>query len=171
MPRTGYGINIPLTPQTYNVPDYEYREYPKAMNITVDKDYVEAWKARNSYFDPNTNKTTYTAASPRIGSKREVLTTQEMIEAGIGKIIGQPLTVNNANEEQLALKMLGLNVEGPAAKKATVQLIPEDDELEKLRRENQALKARQEHKAEEAPARSRTRRNRNKTKLVSDVPA
>lgn len=173
MPKTGYGINVPITKQTdpRNFPDYEFREYPKAINIPVDKAYIEEWRFRNSYIDDRTGKTCYMGCSPRLGTMRELIATQEDVEAGYAKVVGEPVIVQNAMQEHDCLVLHGLKEAAKPAKAVAVPLADRDEELEQLRAENKRLKTKSDEQAEAEPPRRqyKRRRNRKNVQVVKDL--
>lgn len=146
MPSTGYGINVPITPQTdpRKQPDYKFVEFPKMMLQAVDKAYVEAWRERN--VNPEslaTGRVTYNGVAPRLGSQQPVIATEDDVINGWAKAVGEPVIVQSPHEEREFRKSRG--AQEVASKPATVEVQagPGDDEdgAAALRAENAKLKA------------------------------
>lgn len=71
MPAAAHDIrlSIPLTDQTNpaKFPEYEFREYPKGMNMLANKEYLDDWLARNKTVDDQTGKASWPGGRPIVG--------------------------------------------------------------------------------------------------------
>jgi hypothetical protein len=126
---TGYGINIPLTPQTdpRKYPEYKFREFPKMLLQKCDDRYVEVWRQRNSYLDERTGKFSYIGVSPRVGSMVPLLATAEDVELGFATAVNDPVIVNNPEAEAHAKKLHGMTEVVAKPQVAQVQMGPPDE--------------------------------------------
>ncbi len=178
MAKTGYGINVPISKQTdpRNFPDYVFVEYPKMMLQVVDKDYIDAWRSRNSYIDDRTGKTCYMSAAPKLGSKQPYVAEEADVDAGYAKTVGEPVTVNTPHEEKEFLRGRGLIEAASKPQVVEVQAGSQDDaddEIAQLRAENARLKAAASKPSSEPaqpPVKIDRRRKENRTpKVVSEL--
>lgn len=154
----GYGINLPITPQTdpRNFPEYEYREYPKMILIPARKEDIQAWRDINSYVDTASGRVSYMGAAPRLNSLVPLRANQEDVDAGFASAIGKELIARNLEEERILLHSHGLTEAMPMAKKVSVQLPeapaenfdPEGRTIAEVEAENAALEAALKRNAE-----------------------
>ena len=143
MAKTGYGINLPITPQTdpRNYPDYKYEAYPRMMHEVCTKEYVEFWRQKNGFIDDRSGKVSYLCVSPKLGSQQPLRADETDVELGYAKVIGQPVIVHNAHEEREVLERRGIIDKQAKAKPVDVEIGGDAKELAELRAENARLRA------------------------------
>lgn len=185
---------IPLTPQTdeRNFPRWQDKAppgqsghgYPKMLTRKFTKDEREAWRDKHRRIDVTTRQEYFEERIPKVGDPVPVLATEDLVDAGIAILVGEPVVVANADEEKRALGILGdqgVEVETPATS-FTVPISngrPSDSALEKLRQENAdleaALKRNEELKRElsggdePAPKQAGRGRRRGKHKIIAGL--
>lgn len=112
---------IPRTPQRdpANFP-YEFREYPKAMNMRCTREYLDAWMERHKQFGDDM-RPYWSGGRPQV-DKSVVPILDEM---------GEPLFVQDEDEER----------EFRAAHPEALDIVGVQDEMNQLRADNDRLRA------------------------------
>lgn len=182
---TGYGYNLPITPQTdqRNYPPYEFREYPKMITVPARKEDIDAWRKRNQFLDTATREVSYNGAAPKLAAMVPLRATQNDVDAGFAISVGDEMVAQNKEEEKLILQSHGLLDAFPGPKVANVKLpsagdvAAENEELEGLLKRNAQLRKQAASASEDEPKVPVLRRRRRKrapqaTKevLLSDLP-
>ena len=176
---------IPLTPQTNEAnfprhstqapPGQSGHPYPKMLTRQFTKDDRDAWLERNVRVDMNTNKRYYDDRVPKIGDPVPIVATQDLVDAGLAQLVGDPVVVDDAGDEKLVYEKLGIE---PVSAKPAVISVPIAAPLtpygEELRAENERLKKLlEEHEAAPRAVRRGGRpkgsKNRPKPALQDEV--
>lgn len=125
---------IPLTPQTdeRNFPRWEGDQappghsghrYPKMLTKPCTKEERTAWVDKNRRVDRVTRDEYWEEAAPRVGSQIPILSTQDMVDEGLAQLAGQPLIVNDKEEEIRVRAYLGVSdPDLPVAKAVNVRI-------------------------------------------------
>ncbi len=136
--------NIPLTPQTNeaNFPRWQENAppgesgsyYPKMLTRPCTSEDRDEWTRRNKRRDQNTGEY-YDEVAPHVGSPIPVIATAELVNAGLVKLVGQPVIVRDKDHEAEIVAKMGL---APAPLKAALPIarVP----LRDLETENQELR-------------------------------
>jgi hypothetical protein len=121
---------IPLTPQTdeRNFPRWQENAppgqsghaYPKMLTRPCTREDREQWLATNKRIDANTRQEYYDNVAPRVGSPIPIIVTQEMVDDGLAQLAGEPVVVNDKEEEARVRAFLGLDA--PPPKPGIVQI-------------------------------------------------
>jgi len=141
---------IPLTPQT-NVANFPRHNplappgqsghgYPKMLTRLFTKDDRDIWLERNVRIDMNTNKRYYDDRVPKIGHPVPMIATQDLVDAGLAQLVGDPVVVNDAEDEQSVYETLGIEpvqakpavISVPIAGSREVELAAENERLRKM---------------------------------------
>lgn len=187
---TGYGYNLPITPQTdqRNYPPYEFREYPKMLTVPARKEDIDEWRRRNQFLDTATREVSYNGAAPKLGTTVPLRATQDDVDAGFAVSVGDELIAANKEDEKLILQSHGL-LDAPAGPKIASIKLPtaeevqaQNAEMEALLKRNAALRKAARLQAEDAedeapaaPVRRRRRKRGAQAKpqapvLLSELP-
>jgi len=147
---------IPLTPQTNEAnfprhnalapPGQSGHPYPKMLTRQFTKDDRDIWLERNVRVDMNTNKRYYDDRVPKIGDPVPIVATQDLVDAGLAQLVGDPVVVNDAEDEQSVYETLGIEpmqakpavISVPIAGSREVELAVENERLKKLLEEHEA---------------------------------
>jgi hypothetical protein len=140
---------IPLTPQTSEAnfprhnplapPGQSGHDYPKMLTRPFTKDDRDIWLERNVRVDMNTNKRYYDDRVPKIGDPVPIVATQDLVDAGLAQLVGDPVVVNDAEDEQSVYETLG--IEPVQAKPAVISVPIAGSREVELAAENERLKA------------------------------
>lgn len=123
--------SIPLTPQTdpRNFPVWADRAppgrsghpYPKMLTRAFTKEDRDVWQHKNKKVDVTTQREYYEERCPKVGDPVPIISTIELVDAGLCDMAGEPIVVRNAEEEASVYETLGLK---PQAAKAAVMDVP-----------------------------------------------
>jgi len=168
---------VPLTPQTNEAnfprhntlapPGQSGHGYPKMLTRPFTKDDRDIWLDRNVRIDMNTNKRYYDDRVPKIGDPVPIVATQDLVDAGLAQLVGDPVVVQDAGDEQSAYETLGIEpvqlkpavISVPIAGSREVELAAENERLKKLMEkwENAAVPLEQPKRRGGRPKGSRNR--------------
>ena len=108
---------IPLTPQTdeRNFPRWANdappgksgHAYPKMLTRACTKEDRIEWREKNRRVDQHTRQEYYEGVAPPLHAPIPVLSTIEMVDAGLAQLANEPVIVKDAAEEQRILEFLG----------------------------------------------------------------
>jgi hypothetical protein len=168
---------IPLTPQTNEQmfprhdpaapPGFSGHAYPKMLVKECTEADQDEWLDKHRQIDQNTRLEFFADRVPRIATvvKRKVkgavtslivpgdtipvLATQELVEAGFARVVGEPVVADNGEDEELIYEMLG--IEMPSAEPAPVIGIPINSGRE-LALESEVAALRKQLAERDAPA-------------------
>ncbi len=108
---------IPLTPQTdeRNFPRWASdappgksgHAYPKMLTRACTKEDRIEWREKNRRMDQHTRQEYYEGVAPPLHAPIPVLSTIEMVDAGLAQLANEPVIVKDAAEEQRILEFLG----------------------------------------------------------------
>ena len=152
---------IPLTPQTdeRNFPRWEGEKatpgksgarYPKMLTRKFTKEEREPWLEKHKRHD-RVDGDYWEERCPKVGDPVAMEVTQDLVDAGLADVIGEPIIVQTPEDEKLVLRTLGLDVSEP--KEAATVSIPlaasrvvadeenrEQDAMDELEAENARLR-------------------------------
>jgi hypothetical protein len=164
---------IPLTPQTdpasfpqavYDAPMGQSGAlYPKMLTRKVEKEDRDAWREKNAKTDIGTGRVYYEERCPRVGDVMPIPATEELVDAGLAALIGEPVIAKDAGAERAIQLLLKGETEKPAEPKSTEITLAGDDidkRIAELEAENAKL-------GEPAPKQVRQRRKRTASKPQS----
>lgn len=149
-----HGPQIALTPQTdeRNFPKWQLNApagksghaYPKMLTRLCTKQDRDEWIEKNRKIDRTTREEYWDERPPRVGSPIPVLATDELVDAGLADVMGDPVTVQSAADEVKVKAMLG--IEAAPAPAGTVKIpihspIDLDDDVDPVVQENTMLKS------------------------------
>lgn len=127
-----HGPQIPLTPQTdeRNFPRWSKdakgsdsgAQYPKMLTRLCTRADLEEWRQTHGQFDPQTQRTHWNEAGPRIGSQIPRLATPEMVDAGLAKVANEPIIVDDKEMEAKVNVFLGLDRPAPPPPTVSIPL-------------------------------------------------
>ncbi len=122
---------IPLTNQTDErmfprwqpdaPPNKSGSPYPKMLTRPTTREDQEKWRLSNRRRDQNTGQDYFESTPPRLGSPIPLIVTTEMVDQGLAQLAGEPVIVNDKEEEVRVRAFLGL---GEAPPKPTTVSIP-----------------------------------------------
>jgi hypothetical protein len=85
--------------------------YPKMLlTVATEKDRAD-WLARNAKKDTNTGQVFYDELAPRPGALVPLVSTPEMVAAGLATVPGQDVVVEDAETEARILEFIGGRIE------------------------------------------------------------
>jgi hypothetical protein len=104
------------------------------------KDDRDIWLERNVRIDMNTNKRYYDDRVPKIGDPVPIVATQDLVDAGLAQLVGDPVVVQDAGDEQSVYETLGIEpvqakpavISVPIAGSREVELAAENERLKKM---------------------------------------
>jgi hypothetical protein len=122
--------NIPLTPQTddrffpkWQGTDAPYGEsgcrYPKMLTRECTSVDREEWLKRNKRRDNVSGNEYYEDVAPSVGALIPVVATAELVNAGLAKIVGEPVIAKDREHEVEVVAKLGL---APVQTKAIIPI-------------------------------------------------
>lgn len=125
---------IPLTSQTdeRNFPRWEGEDappgksghrYPKMLTRPCTKEDRAKWVDEHRRVDRITRDEYWEEPSPRVGSQIPMISTQDMVDEGLAKVAGEPIIVNDKEEEIRVRAFLGVVTPGaPVAQAVSVPI-------------------------------------------------
>ncbi len=121
---------IPLTPQTDErlfprwqqdaPPNKSGSKYPKMLTRPCTREDREKWAVSNKRRDQNTGQDYFESTAPRLGAPIPLIVTNEMVTDGLAQLAGEPVIVNDQEEEVRVRAFLGLDAAPP--KPSTIQI-------------------------------------------------
>ena len=167
-------LNIPATPQTdeRNFPRWEKdappgrsgHGWPKMLTRPFTKEDRTEWREKHKKLDVNTRQEYYEERCPKLGDPWPIIATEELVDAGLCKVAGQPVIVQDAEEEEMVYEALGITPPSPAPAAVGIP-IAGSRELE-LKQENERLQAQLAGLGEEPEKAPPKRRAAKKRKVV-----
>lgn len=161
----GHPKQIPLTPQTdeQNFPVWQFNAppgqsghgYPRMLTRPATKQDREEFRERHMRIDTRTREEYWEGRPPKVGDPIPITSILEMVDSGHALTVGEPIILHDPHEEREILELfgaqLGLGALEPLPAAGTVSVhmgqrladmvVPHvDPEIEKLKRENEALK-------------------------------
>ena len=146
--------NIALTPQTDErnfpvwkkdaPPGFSGHPWPRMMVRPVTEEDIRDWRAKNLRRDPNTNREYFEDRPPKKGDPIPVLVNQDLVDAGLAPVVGEPVICTSPDHEDRVMKVLvSTNEPGTPEETPDTFSIPTGDpaaKLERLQRENDELR-------------------------------
>ncbi len=110
--------NIPLTPQTNeaNFPRWQKdappgesgSHYPKMLTRPCTSEDRDEWVKRNRRKDQNTGQEYFEDTAPQVGAPIPVMANAELVDAGLVKLVGQPVIARDKDHEAEIVAKMGL---------------------------------------------------------------
>lgn len=121
---------IPLTPQTdeRNFPRHDPgaapgksgHPYPKMLTRICTREDRSAWIEANRRVDQTTRQDYWESTPPRVNAPIPMLTTQDMVDEGLCDLAGQPIIVQDKEQEARVRAFLGLDEPLPPPKSVAI---------------------------------------------------
>lgn len=172
---------IPLTPQTNELnfprwdkdapPGHSGNQYPKMLTRLFTKEDREVWLQRNERVDVNSRQRYYEERVPKLGDPVPVVATQDLVDAGLARRVGEDVIVDDAGHEKLVWQKLGLEPPSDKPKILSVPIADESSLVAENARLRKLLKAREEEDDDRPPVKRKVKRRRAKRRAPARIHA